>query len=785
MKFNITDIIEEISPVQLTEEELNHVIESIVWQNNDENPTITLLKKIKEEFPSKYNNYIVIKYINDNFKKTKKIQEIIDSFNKLSEYIENQNIKTTPILLIQIMKNDKAKEYIKLLVDKYKYYIENNNLEKIITNQLITDLVELFYEENYIDIENNNEDVSEKYNNDYEDKEFDLDTRDTLNLYKKEIGRYPLLTREQEIELAKRIEQNDEEAKKLMINSNLRLVISIAKRYTNRGLDILDLIQEGNAGLIKAVEKYDLSLGTKFSTYATWWIRQAITRAIYNDGRLIRIPIHQQEKINSIKKTIGILTQKYKRNPTIEEIAKEANKTEEEIRLLIKHIENPVSINKKVENDEETEFGDFIPNETNLEEQHENSSLKEDILRVFNLCNLSELQKEILIKRYGLDGQAPRTLEEIGKEHNVTRERIRQIQDKTERRIYASRHSKILKSYLYDNTSSTEDDNKKYSKEELLGEIPEKIRDYLRLKEFTKTEIIVLAYITGITKRGYLTINDIHLLLGYDRIYIKKVKNDALIKLNNLEESEFKKLLLEKMKENDIFLIKNIKGGKIMKRQKPLYELVKCTKEELIEAIDKLTEEEKQLIKKKTSNNYDYPIPEEKLTDKENTKYYTTIIPKLKTRVSRIKSRKIPTIVPSNDKEPIDIKETNQDEIKQTVSKEIPQIIKAEKTNETFDKNDYIRLVEFIKSPSYQDIIKVLTPKQAIIFMLKAGYIDNKYFNSKKIAEFLEIPEEEVEQEFAISLKIYQKNINEILDKMIEMMQQYKYEDDNKKKLLS
>ena len=785
MKFNITDIIEEISPVQLTEEELNHVIESIVWNNNEENPTITLLKKIKEEFPSKYNNYIVIKYINDNFKKTKKIQEIIDSFNKLSEYIENQNIKITPILLIQIMNNDKAKEYIKLLVDKYKYYIENNNLEKIITNQLITDLVELFYEENYIDIENNNEDVSEKYNNDYEDKEFDLDTRDTLNLYKKEIGRYPLLTREQEIELAKRIEQNDEEAKKLMINSNLRLVISIAKRYTNRGLDILDLIQEGNAGLIKAVEKYDLSLGTKFSTYATWWIRQAITRAIYNDGRLIRIPIHQQEKINSIKKTIGILTKKYKRNPTIEEIAKEANKTEEEIRLLIKHIENPVSINKKVGNDEETEFGDFIPNETNLEEQHENSSLKEDILRVFNLCNLSELQKEILIKRYGLDGQAPRTLEEIAKEHNVTRERIRQIQDKTERRIYASRHSKILKSYLYDNISSTEDDNKKYSKEELLGEIPEKIRDYLRLKEFTKTEIIVLAYITGITKREYLTIDDIHLLLGYDRIYIKKVKNDALIKLNNLEDSEFKKLLLEKMKENDILLIKNIKGGKIMKRQKPLYELIKCTKEELIEAIDKLTEEEKQLIKKKTSNNYDYPTPEEKLTDKENTKYYTTIIPKLKTRVSRIKSRKIPTIVPSNDKEPIDIKETNQDEIKQTVSKEIPQIIKAEKTNETFDKNDYIKLLEFIKSPSYQDIIKVLTPKQAIIFMLKAGYIDKKYFNSKKIAEFLEIPEEEVEQEFAISLKIYQKNINEILDKMIEMMQQYKYEDDNKKKLLS
>lgn len=272
---------------------------------------------------------------------------------------------------------------------------------------------------------------------------------DPVRTYLREIGRIPLLTFEQEIDLAKRIENADLEAKKILTESNLRLVVSVAKKYIGRGLSFLDLIQEGNQGLIKAVHKYDWRRGYKFSTYATWWIRQAITRAIADQARTIRIPVHMVETINRFYKTARRLMQDKGREPSIEEIAEEMELEPAKVREIIKISQEPTSLEAPVGDDEESRLGDFIqdlqspsPYDTASQEL-----LKEHLEEV--LGTLSDREKRVLIMRFGLDGSRPKTLEEVGREFQVTRERIRQIEAKALRKLKHPSRSKKLKDYLF------------------------------------------------------------------------------------------------------------------------------------------------------------------------------------------------------------------------------------------------------------------------------------------------------------------------------------------------
>ena len=271
---------------------------------------------------------------------------------------------------------------------------------------------------------------------------------DPVRMYLKEIGKVPLLSPDEEIELAKKIELGDEEAKKKLAESNLRLVVSIAKRYAGRGMQLLDLIQEGNLGLIKAVEKFDYRKGYKFSTYATWWIRQAITRAIADQARTIRIPVHMVETINRLVRTQRQLVQKLGREATPEELAKELDMPVERVREIMKISQDPVSLETPIGEEEDSHLGDFIQ-DNNVEVPADAATytlLHEQLMDV--LSTLTEREQKVLRLRFGLDDGRPRTLEEVGRQFNVTRERIRQIEAKALRKLRHPSRSKILKEYL-------------------------------------------------------------------------------------------------------------------------------------------------------------------------------------------------------------------------------------------------------------------------------------------------------------------------------------------------
>ncbi len=253
-------------------------------------------------------------------------------------------------------------------------------------------------------------------------------TTDSLQLFLKDIGKVPLLTAAQEVELAKRIERGDHAAKQAMVEANLRLVVSIAKRYRNQGLPFLDLIQEGTIGLVRAAEKFDYRKGFKFSTYATWWIRQAVARAIADKGRTIRMPVHVVEKLNRILRSERKLRAERGREPTIEEIARELEMSSEEVEHIRRSAQTPVSLEKPVGDDDESEFGHFLADQSApLPEELAETALQREALRTI-LGALSERERRVLELRYGLDGQQPRTLDEVGRAFNVTRERIRQIE---------------------------------------------------------------------------------------------------------------------------------------------------------------------------------------------------------------------------------------------------------------------------------------------------------------------------------------------------------------------
>ena len=271
---------------------------------------------------------------------------------------------------------------------------------------------------------------------------------DPVRMYLKEIGKVPLLSPDEEIELAKKIELGDEEAKKKLAESNLRLVVSIAKRYAGRGMQLLDLIQEGNLGLIKAVEKFDYRKGYKFSTYATWWIRQAITRAIADQARTIRIPVHMVETINRLIRTSRQLLQELGREPTPEEIAEKMEMPVERVREIMKISQDPVSLETPIGEEEDSHLGDFIQDD-HVQVPVDAATytlLHEQLMEV--LDTLTEREQKVLRLRFGLDDGRPRTLEEVGRQFNVTRERIRQIEAKALRKLRHPSRSKKLKDYL-------------------------------------------------------------------------------------------------------------------------------------------------------------------------------------------------------------------------------------------------------------------------------------------------------------------------------------------------
>ena len=327
-------------------------------------------------------------------------------------------------------------------IEKVIEHLEKSGIDVLrITNDDDDDVIDdeeiMLSEEDEVDMENIDLSVPDG-----------ISIEDPVRMYLKEIGKVPLLSAEEEIELAQRMEEGDEDAKKRLAEANLRLVVSIAKRYVGRGMLFLDLIQEGNLGLIKAVEKFDYRKGYKFSTYATWWIRQAITRAIADQARTIRIQVHMVETINKLIRVSRQLLQELGREPLPEEIAEEMNLPVERVREILKISQEPVSLETPIGEEEDSHLGDFIQDD-NVPVPADAAAftlLKEQLVEV--LGTLTEREQKVLRLRFGLDDGRARTLEEVGKEFNVTRERIRQIEAKALRKLRHPSRSRKLKDYL-------------------------------------------------------------------------------------------------------------------------------------------------------------------------------------------------------------------------------------------------------------------------------------------------------------------------------------------------
>ena len=323
--------------------------------------------------------------------------------------------------------------------EKILEVLEQNNVDvlRITDDDDPDDEAIILSEEDEVDVENIDLSVPDG-----------ISIEDPVRMYLKEIGKVPLLSADEEIELAKRMELGDQEAKKRLAEANLRLVVSIAKRYVGRGMLFLDLIQEGNLGLIKAVEKFDYRKGYKFSTYATWWIRQAITRAIADQARTIRIPVHMVETINKLIRVSRQLLQELGREPSPEEIAEEMNMPADRVREILKISQEPVSMETPIGEEEDSHLGDFIEDD-NVPAPADAAAftlLKEQLVEV--LGTLTEREQKVLRLRFGLDDGRARTLEEVGREFNVTRERIRQIEAKALRKLRHPSRSRKLKDYL-------------------------------------------------------------------------------------------------------------------------------------------------------------------------------------------------------------------------------------------------------------------------------------------------------------------------------------------------
>ena len=414
-------------------------------------------------------------------------------FNKLNKFFDKNEIELDPDEAAKIIEDNE--ELIKLL--------ENNKNDNLTMNiELLRDIA---VGEEEIEVENY--DI------------YDTQSTDPVKLYLNEIGRVPLLDPEQEVELAKRIEKGDKAARNKLAESNLRLVVSIAKRYVGCGMQFLDLIEEGNAGLMKAVERFDYKKGNKFSTYATWWIKQAITRAIADQARTIRIPVHMVEQLNAYKRAVADLSKDIGHNPDIKEKAKYLDYSIERIREYDHLLQEPVSLSTPIGEEEDSFLGDFISDGKDIEEEVINNSLKEEVKNALIKAHLTSREKDIIEQRFGLIDNDPKTLETIGRMYNVTRERIRQIEATALRKLRRSNIRRDLAFYATDAAVLTKiTPSESFAREKPMPRrkvLEDRIyQKYLKLidkepfssmkEEFTEKELII-----GLLKTGY--INEIDL----------------------------------------------------------------------------------------------------------------------------------------------------------------------------------------------------------------------------------------------------------------------------------
>ena len=786
----------------------------------------SILEYKKEELNDSNKSFeLVNKYINENISVEKEYYYILKSLRNIYNFLTKNKVEISQELIIDLInKNSLFNKICEEIVNENIDRIKKGELDEIFSNQFIVNVIDTYCSLNGIETEPDDidEDIKKVHNN------------DSVKSYLIEIGSIPLLTLEEEKDLTRRNWDGDPEARKKIIEANLRLVVSIAKRYIGRGLVFLDLIQEGNTGLIKATERFDPNRGVKFSTYATWWIRQAITRAIADQSRTIRIPFHLNEKLNDFNRNREKLELKLSREPTIEEIADFMHISYETAKGLNDLNQNVISYNALVSNKdgiEKTEIGDFIESEDNVEENVVDNTLKGELYKCFDKMKLKPREIEVLNLRFGLESGEPMTLDEVGKIMNVTRERIRQIEFKVLRRLRSSSLTQGLKAYLNEESDSKREppmkqrvkndsprpripekmSKRRRSDNNLSKEENEKINEALDVRyslvtsglsdelvevlkqcDLTPYEIEILRMRFGLSEgKKKLSPSQIALIT-------KRAKSNILSVMDNI----YKKLEKNYDKEILYKYISDLKSRfgdneadeeeseKMPRKTTPMRVLLNCTAMELQDAVKELNDEDLELFNRRNGDDLENPVST--LSTKESSIFFNRVVKRLQKIITR--NRKSGVLVRNEES-----KEENQN-IEPNTSKveevlEQKPIIEENKNVEVegnfpitklaegekeMSKEDYNKILELLRTPTFTEMLAVLSPKEAIINMLRLGYVDNKYYSKEAIANFLGISEEEVIESSKKALLTYKERINSFLDKAIDIVS----ESSNNKQLM-
>ena len=635
----------------------------------------------------------------------------------------------------------------KVLGDIYKKY--ESNPSSIDDNSSMLALIDLYCDQH---------DITEEDSLSLQKKLGDTDlSTDVVYDYFKAISKFPLLSREEEIALAKEVANNNKQAKDKFVCSNLKLVVSIARKYTGRGVEFIDLIQDGNTGLMKAVDKFDSTKGYKFSTYATWWIRQAITRSLANKSRLIRVPAHMDVKINAYIRAKNMFMNSLTAPFTNKLFAEFLNANVEVIDNLDNFIKiygiNMASLNAKI--DDDTEFGEFISDQKNeIEETSISTSLKSEIEKLID-SKLNSQQADIIRKRFGIgdDNPAPMTLEQIGDIYGVTRERIRQIEAKALKKLKIYFKKNNLKIYIDESSKPIDESSKLINDSKKEAKQQKKIDDCISI-------------------------------LGSMQIPSNTEIIQYINKINNKQEKN------EDLEQGDVVMKDNKKVVETERRLRKsldnLYDYFDEYSEDVIDqVIAQLDDRSKSILVMKYGEDLKKPILNKKFAQETKKEFYNKVIPDMKRILKRLEKEK--SVSHSDDIKDVDISTTDSesignDDVENSVAEKYPnlytecsmnsevQMIPNTKdvSKDESNNENYIRTLEIFGSEEFRNMTLQKPMNECVILALKLGYVDGKYFSSSSIANFLGVDVSEVDAIVKKTLVEYKEVLNGMIDKAIE-----------------
>lgn len=721
---------------------------------------------------------IINNYINQEFSKDIDYNSAINSFDKLENFLELCECSLTLDIIERLVKENSLIN--KLLITIYEVDREDifNDSYEGTYNDLVVYFIQMFCKVHNIKIKEN------------EIKYSDMGafaSRSSTDIYLREIQNYKLLTREEELDMIKRYKSGEIEVRDEFLSRNLKLVVSIAKKYLGRGVALIDLIQEGNMGLMKALDEFDLSRECRFSTYATNWIKSYITRYIAGKSRNISLPNHFFYELGIFRKVYTNLEKQLDRKPTISELADKTGKNKDVVLRYFDYLNDTKSLSDKIGDEDDTEFSYFIPSsDESLETVAIKKDLSSGLTELLNKCHLKPRELEVLMFRYGLNGDDPLTLEEIGRKYNLTRERVRQMESSALMRIRRSPYVKLFAEYTSNPAKSMENikkmreayiDNPRSFKKDIISEEERKpapraknIYTIFSNSGYTKEELDIAINelseeeIELLKSRYGEDLTEMPTIRNKRNEYTKKFIQELFPKLRRIIKNNREKNMDDEAK----------KGRKGMKTSKNIYEIFSnqgYSKEELDEAIKCLSKSYIDTLKSRYGEDL-MGVPTAKLDKKERSRLYTAIFGRLKKELQKNRER---SVIPTSKVEDI-VNETTNESVEEYVNipseenvdvrdEEVENI--HENTNDT-SINEYKMLLELLKTSTFNDMLKVLTPKEAVIVCLRLGYIDNKYFTSESIANFLGIDTLEVTETTKKVLLLYRDNINKIIDTAIE-----------------